>query len=148
MQEVFLRYFMERRYGRHIENPRAWLYYVLRNYLLDRHRTVSQREVIAENLDQLPGGQQNPERILHRSEMAREIAALLTEREFHCLRLRAEGLDYAEIATVLGIRIGTVGALLSRAQKKIRQSAEADDAIPLGTAEAIRFLFENREACS
>ena len=28
VQEVFLRYFAERRYGNRIENPRAWLYRV------------------------------------------------------------------------------------------------------------------------
>ena len=32
VQEIFLRYFIERRYGRQIENPRTWLYHVLRNY--------------------------------------------------------------------------------------------------------------------
>src|SRR5215469_7004253 len=51
VQEVFLRYFIERRYGRIIENPRAWLYHVLRNYLLDWRRRVDNREVIADNLD-------------------------------------------------------------------------------------------------
>ena len=33
VQEIFLRYFVERRYGRQIENPRAWLYHVLSNYI-------------------------------------------------------------------------------------------------------------------
>ncbi|MBZ5580075.1 MAG: LuxR C-terminal-related transcriptional regulator, partial [Acidobacteriia bacterium] len=84
----------------------------------------------------------------HRSEMARDLAALLTEREFACLRLRAEGLDYAEIASALGIRSGTVGALLARAQKKIRHSAEYDESTPLGTAEAIHSLFDKREVYS
>ncbi|MBZ5580558.1 MAG: sigma-70 family RNA polymerase sigma factor [Acidobacteriia bacterium] len=148
VQEVFLRYCIERQYGREIENPRAWLYFVMRNYLLDRHRTVTRREVIAENLDHMPGSQQDPEAVLHRSEMARDLAALLTEREFACLRLRAEGMDYAEIASALGIQIGTVGALLSRAQKKIRHSAEYDESTPLGTAEAIHSLFDKREAYS
>jgi DNA-directed RNA polymerase specialized sigma24 family protein len=31
VQEVFLRYFAERRYGNVVENPRAWLYRVLHN---------------------------------------------------------------------------------------------------------------------
>jgi RNA polymerase sigma-70 factor (ECF subfamily) len=127
VQEVFLRYFMERRYGRIIGNPRAWLYHVMRNYLLDCHRRVTNREVIAENLDQMPGRQQNPERLLQGSEIARELREMLSEREFECVRLRAEGLDYAEVAHVMGIQIGTVGALLARAQKKIRHSAESDE---------------------
>jgi len=146
VQEVFLRYCAERRYGRQIDNPRAWLYHVLRNYLLDRQRTVVNREVISSDLDLMPGGQQDPEGMLSRSERAREIVALLTEREFECVRLRAEGLSYAEIARVLGIRTGTVGALLARAQKKIHESVESDRATPAGTAEAIQFLLDKREA--
>jgi len=148
VQEVFLRYFVERRYGREIANPRAWLYHVLRNYLLDQHRSVTNREVIAEDLDHMPGSQQNPERLLQRSEVARELQAALSAREFECLRLRTEGLDYAEIAEVMGIRSGTVGALLARAQKKIRRSAEGDCSSPLSAAEAVRSLFEKREAYS
>jgi len=147
VQEVFLRYFMERRYGREIGNPRAWLYHVLRNYLLDVHRTVAEREVIAEDLDQMPGSQQNPERILHRTELARELESLLSSREYECVRLRAEGLEYSEIGEAMGIRTGTVGALLARAQNKIRRSAE-HESIPFGTAEAIRSLFESHEAYS
>jgi len=146
VQEVFLRYFTERRDGREIGNPRAWLYHVLRNCLLDWHR--SHREVIAEDLDHMPGSQQNPERILQRSEIARELEALLSDREFECLRLRTEGMDYAEIGEAMGIRTGTVGALLTRAQKKIRRSAEGDQSSPLGAAEAVRSLFEKREAYS
>lgn len=147
VQEAFLRYFIERRYGREIGNPRAWLYHVLRNYLLDWHRTVAEREVIAENLDHLAGSQQNPERILRRSELARELESLLSSREYECVRLRAEGLEYAEIGEAMGIRTGTVGALLARAQTKIRRSAK-HEAMPLGTAEAIRSLFEHHEAYS
>ncbi|HLK46732.1 MAG TPA: sigma-70 family RNA polymerase sigma factor [Bryobacteraceae bacterium] len=148
VQEVFLRYFIERRYGRIIGNPRAWLYHVLRNYMLDCHRRVNNREVIDENLDHLPSGQQNPERILQSSEIARELKSVLSEREFECLRLRAEGLDYAEICDVMGIRIGTVGALLSRVQKKIRRSAAENPIDAAGTAQAIDILFEKREAYS
>ncbi len=49
---------------------------------------------------------------------------------------------------MLDVRNGTVGALLTRAQKKIRRSAEGDQSSPLGAAEAIRSLFEKREAYS
>ena len=145
VQEVFLRYVIELRYGREIENPRAWLYHVLRNHLLERQRTMAKREVISENLDQLPGAQQNPEGMMHSSEMARDLAASLTTREFECLRLRAEGMEYAEIAAVLRIRIGTVGALLARVQKKLRSAGE-EESTQIRTAEAMRFLFDEREA--
>jgi sigma-70-like protein len=41
VQEIFLRYFIERRYGRHIDNPRAWLYFVLHSNLLDHQPAAS-----------------------------------------------------------------------------------------------------------
>jgi len=148
VQEAFLRYFIERRYGREVVNPRAWLYQVLRNYLLDLRRSAADREIIADNLDQMPGNQQNPERILRRSEVAHALESLLSTREFECVRLRAEGMEYAEIGAAMGIRPGTVGALLARAQTKIRRSAEGDESTSWGTAEAIRLLFEKHEAYS
>ena len=124
VQEVFLRYFVERRYGRQIENPRAWLYHVLRNYVLDRlNAAASKGKVSSETLDYLPSQDQDPEKILRRREMTREIAAALTTRESQCLRLRVEGLSYAEIAGALGVRLGTVGALLTRVHRKILLAA-------------------------
>jgi hypothetical protein len=38
IQETFLRYFMARIRGQKMENARAWLFRVLRNYLLDCNR--------------------------------------------------------------------------------------------------------------
>ena len=67
----------------------------------------------------------------------------MSDRELDCLLLRAEGLEYEEIAETMGVRSGTVGALLSRAQHKLRPSGESVSR-GLGTLEAIRFLF--REA--
>jgi DNA-directed RNA polymerase specialized sigma24 family protein len=40
-----------------------------------------------------------------------------------CVRLRAEDLRYEEIAVVLGLQAGTVGALLARAHEKMRKAA-------------------------
>ncbi len=42
---------------------------------------------------------------------------------FAPMQLRLEGLGYDDIAHVLGIRSGTIGALLARGLKKIRESA-------------------------
>jgi DNA-directed RNA polymerase specialized sigma24 family protein len=41
-----------------------------------------------------------------------------------CVRLRSEDLTYEEIAEVLGLHVGTVGALLARAHEKVRKSAD------------------------
>jgi len=124
VQEVFLRYFIERRYGRSIESPRAWLHRVLRNYLLDRLKAfAASRQAVPEVLESLPAREASPEEAVRDSEVAQQIAAILTSRELACLRLRAEGFSYVEIASAMAIRTGTVGALLARVQKKIQQAA-------------------------
>ena len=92
MQEIFLRYFVERRYGRQIESPRGWLFQALRYHCLDRLKAVAgQREVSKDDLDRVPDRRHDPEAILQRRELATEIATKLTGRELDCLRLRAWG---------------------------------------------------------
>ena len=46
VQETFLRYMVERRCGRNIENPKAWLFQTLRNFLLDRLKKASCRNEV------------------------------------------------------------------------------------------------------
>ena len=122
VQETFLRYFVVRSEDRQIINPRAWLFRVLRNYLLDTLKAPHrQNEVAIERARNSPESAANPERQYHHAEMAREAARLLAPRELDCVRLRVEGLNYDEIAEVLNMRQGTVGATLARAHKKIRR---------------------------
>ena len=140
VQEVFLRYFVERNCGRRIEHPHSWLHRVLRNYLLDYFKSAAcQHEVAPDRLESMPDRQSNPETMLARSELAREIAAVLSSREMDCVRLRAEGLCYADIAEVMGVESGTVGAFLARAQKKLRPAA--GHFLASGVFERGRLLF-------
>src|SRR5260370_2729800 len=46
----------------------------------------------------------------------------LSPREMECVRLRTEGLRYEEIASVLGLQAGTLGALLPSAHEKVRKA--------------------------
>jgi DNA-directed RNA polymerase specialized sigma24 family protein len=62
-------------------------------------------------------------RLVSRCKMLRRLAP----RELECVRLRAEGLNDAEIAEVLSIRSGTVGALLSRALGKCRALLDREE---------------------
>lgn len=142
VQETFLRYFAERRYGRTIESPRAWLYQVLRNYLVTALQSAAaQREVAAETIESVPDATHNPETLAEKRERARSITEQLTPREIDCLRLRAEGRSYSEIANLLKIRSGTVGALLTKTHRKLRWPPGKNGKIGLGTAAAIRYLF-------
>lgn len=144
VQEAYLRYFVQRRYGREIENPRAWLYQVLHNYLLDRLKSMAGKlEVASDNLEGIADPSQNPEKLLQCRELATEIASALTGRELDCLRLRAGGLGYEEIADAMDVRLGTVGALLARVHRKLRPSRPRWMA--LGLADAVcSFLAEGQ----
>ena len=51
----------------------------------------------------------------------------LSAREIQCVRLRTEDLSYEEIAGVLGLQAGTVGAMLARAHGKIRKAVGGRD---------------------
>jgi len=121
VQETFLRYFMERRSGRAIGNPAGWLYVVMRNYLLNRLKhDLQAHEMVDANLEHLPAPQRDPEAMCAQSELTSRLATLLTVREMECVTLRAGGLSYQEIAEIMAVRPGTVGAVLSRVQKKLR----------------------------
>src|SRR5262249_5620468 len=114
------RFYIERSYGRFITNPRAWLYQVLRHYLMNYLSAAeAQREVGADDLERVPDARQNPEGRIGMKQLVQELADGLTNRELECLSLRAEGFTYAEIAEAMGVRTGTVGALLARVRDRL-----------------------------
>jgi RNA polymerase sigma-70 factor (ECF subfamily) len=139
IQEIFLRYFVARTEGRQFDNPKAWLFRVLRNHVLDALKSSSAKNEIAiEGIDN-SSDRNDPELHYHRAEMVRVISNLLAPREFECVRLRAEGLRYEEIAEILDLRLGTVGATLARAHKKVRRVMGRDDDVkdtPIASARA------------
>src|SRR5215469_18275551 len=71
VQEAFLRYFVERRYGRQISHPQAWLYQVLHNFLVTAlAKAASQCADAGEALDSLPSLESDPEMLVARHERA------------------------------------------------------------------------------
>ena len=148
VQETFLRYFIQRQYGRTIENARAWLYQVMRNYIRDRmNAPAAKREVGGENLDSVISEAHTPEALVEHSQTAQQLAACLSDRELECLQLRTEGLSYEEIGVAMDVRIGTVGAMLSRAHEKIRRRAFAGE-LHLNLARAIYHLVHEGRQCT
>lgn len=124
VQEAFLRYFLARSGRQPVERPKAWLFQVVRNFLLDALKSSSARkEVGLDAVGRWADTRQDPETEYRFAEMSRRLWALLSPRELECFRLRAEGLSYDEIAAVLSLRSGTVGALLARVQKKMREES-------------------------
>jgi len=121
LQEGFIRYFVALCNGEQVAIPRAWIYRVIRNYLFDRMKEFRTRqEQSLEQVQGCPDRQQDIEGNYLRREVLALVETTLTTRELQCFRLRSEGLHYEEIASALKLRSGTVGALISRAVRKLR----------------------------
>jgi RNA polymerase sigma-70 factor (ECF subfamily) len=61
----------------------------------------------------------------------RIIDRLAAPRELECFLLRSEGLSYEEIGGIMGISIGTVGATLARAVRKLEQALDSSEVTKL-----------------
>ena len=126
VQEVFLSLFRHLQLGRSRKNLRGWVFRVAHNLAL-KQRYANQRSIdkaapdwtIAEELfDPSP----NPEEHLSSAQRQRRLLAVvqaLPEADQGCLRLRAEGLRYREIAAVLGMSLGAVSISLTRSLARL-----------------------------
>ena len=128
-QDVFLRLYVSLRRGEDIVHIRAWVFQVAYRLTMDvirasRNVEFAQDEVALLALNSRPDTSANPEESLLESEQRNELLAAfdcLSPQERNCLNLRAEGLSYGEIASVLGIRSSSVGNFLARGICKIRK---------------------------
>jgi len=123
LQEAFFRFFLCRSAGQQIRSPKSWLFRVVHNYILDQHRAGVRSKVGIESLANVPGPAPHSEFDNRVSDLLEGLPRIgLSARELECVRLRTEDLSYQEIAAVLGLQAGTVGALLARAHGKIRKA--------------------------
>jgi RNA polymerase sigma-70 factor (ECF subfamily) len=125
VQEAFFRYFVGRLQGETAHCTRTWLFRVAHNYVLDRLKDYYTKNGSGlEEAQYLADPRYNPEDQIVRIEVAGVALRVLTRRELECLRLRSEGMSYKEIAEVMSIDSGTVGAFLARGLKKIRHALD------------------------
>ncbi|HXQ29190.1 MAG TPA: sigma-70 family RNA polymerase sigma factor [Gemmatimonadales bacterium] len=126
-QETFIRLY---RRGQLPENLGAWLISVANNLLRDERRRTARRErLLAQHArgDEGEDGNPGPEgEVLasERRQAVREALDQLRPRERSLLLLRHEGHSYRDLAKALGIREGSVGALLARARERFRAAME------------------------
>lgn len=129
IQEVFLALFKHLRLGRSRKNLRGWLFRVTHNLGLKQrlaNRTSLQRtggdaSVAEEHADPAP----DPEEQLSAAQRRHRLQAVveaLPESDQQCLRLRAEGLRYREIARVLGMSLGAVSISLTRSLARLARA--------------------------
>jgi len=129
IQEVFLSLFRHLRLGRSRANLRGWVFRVAHNLAL-RHRRSAHRQLAKSAPDEDTLARQadptaNPEEQFatnQRQEQLLQVVTALSERDQSCLRLRAEGLRYREIAEVLGMSLGAVANSLGRSIQRLART--------------------------
>jgi RNA polymerase sigma-70 factor (ECF subfamily) len=125
-QEVFLSLFRHLQLRRSRQNLRGWLFRVAHNLALKQrcanHRSqavaASDWTIAERQLDPSP----DPEEQLSFTQKRNRLLAVLhalPEEDQCCLRLRAEGLRYREIAALLGISLGAVSMSLTRSLARL-----------------------------
>jgi RNA polymerase sigma-70 factor, ECF subfamily len=130
-QEVFLALFRHLQLGKPRQNLRGWIFRVAHNLALKQRqasrrssdRAVTGDGVAESRLDSSP----NPEEQVLLAQRQRRLMAILNdlpEQDRACLRLRAEGLRYREIARVVGISLGTVSMSLTRSLARLMGADE------------------------
>jgi RNA polymerase sigma-70 factor (ECF subfamily) len=131
IQDVFLSLYRHLQLGRSRKNLRGWLFRVVHNLAL-KHRLAARRvretlhsdgSSMEKQVDLAP----NPEEQLaaaQRNDRLRAVLQALPERDQSCLRLRAEGLRYREIADVLGMSLGAVSVSLTRSLARLERADE------------------------
>ena len=126
IQEAFLSLFQHLQQGRSRQNLRGWLFRVGHNLALKRLSANERRSFLADSslsqsevcFDPAP----NPEEQAAFSQRHSRLLAVLQAlpaQDQRCLRLRAEGLRYRQIAEVLGISLGGVSASLARSLARL-----------------------------
>lgn len=126
IQEVFLALFRHLQLGKSRENLRGWMFRVAHNLSLKRRRQAHRspgeadpnRMLIEGRMDTAP----NPEEQVLSAQRQRRLVAVLNalpQQDQMCLRLRAEGLRYREIARTLGISLGSVSVSLTRSLARL-----------------------------
>ena len=121
IQEVFLALFRHLQASRPRQNLRGWLFRVAHNLAAKQHNANRKAEERLDPDETLvashPDAKPNPEEqaaYRQRSERMQAVLRALPEQDRACLSLRAEGLRYREISTVLGISLGAVSIALTR----------------------------------
>jgi RNA polymerase sigma-70 factor, ECF subfamily len=129
IQEVFLALFRHLQLGRSRRNLRGWIFRVAHNLAL-KQRCADKRSRDRIELDETVAGRQSdpaptPEEHLSAAQRRLRLLAVveaLPDADRSCLWLRAEGLRYREIASVLGISLGSVSMSLSRSLARLTRA--------------------------
>ena len=117
-QEALLRFLVCRR---QVQNPNAWFYLVTRRLAArTSSRTIRQAEVERDSQTPRPSLSDRLDSFID----VKTILGMLPDRDRKLLELAVRGMSYREMATHFGCRVGNVGQMLARAQKKARRARD------------------------
>jgi RNA polymerase sigma-70 factor, ECF subfamily len=110
-------------------NPRPWLFAVALNLVReDGRRAVRQgRRLELLRAEDVPDS--GPDVELERNEQAAAVRAALAtlgDRDREALLLKAEGFNYEEIASTLGLSKGAIGTTLARARRRLVEAYRSE----------------------
>lgn len=110
-------------------NPRPWLFAVALNLVReDGRRAVRQgRRLELLRAEDVPDS--GPDVDLERNEQAAAVRAALAtlgDRDREALLLKAEGFNYEEIASTLGLSKGAIGTTLARARRRLVEAYRSE----------------------
>lgn len=135
VQEVFLRLLKYRHTFRADSQFSAWMYHVARNAQIDHFRKHKHEDEAGHDgeddaFSEIPSSGLTPEETLAKRQetclVRKALAQLSAERREVLILSRYQGLNYEEIATILGCEVGTVKGRVFRA---IRELAEVFNGI-------------------
>jgi RNA polymerase sigma-70 factor, ECF subfamily len=128
VQESFLRLYQHLARSGDRANLWGWIFQVARNYLRDERKSARRRQTVALDDAAHVRGPADPRRSPElsaleeeRTRRLRTAIHQLPEQQRECMLLRASGLRYREIASVLGIQTASVGTLVHRAMARLSE---------------------------
>lgn len=108
---------------------RAWLFTILHNLFISARRSERRRPFHAALDDETEAAASVPatqdSQWLGRDILS-QLAALSEDHRSVLLLVGVEGLSYGDVATVLGVPVGTVMSRLSRAREQFRRQIEGE----------------------
>lgn len=130
-QQVFIRAWKAiGRYQKTTSPFLAWLMRISRNLVIDYYRSKKDITYLDSELV-FKDSASNPERLaeehFNQQQLRKVILQLPDDQQQVILMSFIEGFTYAEIASTLGKREGTVRVILHRALKKMRQMLEVEN---------------------
>ena len=106
---------------------RAWLFTILRNLHVGRHREMLRRGTVVDiDEDELPETAAGQDIVLETRDVLAALDQLPEEQKSLLLLVGVEDFSYEEAAKVLDVPIGTVMSRLSRARRRLRSIVDGD----------------------